>query len=341
MTTLNIDPGELARQAAIFHGTDLASIPRILDQNADTITENVHVRNSRCPDERMKFIFKGLINHLHDFVRETSITTDEWMAAIEFLTQTGQKCTDIRQEFILLSDTLGLSTLVDSINNAKPPNATEGTVLGPFLTADAHQLEHGDAIATEGKGHYMYVEGQVQDTKGNPIPNADIETWETDGFGHYDVQYENRTGPDCRGRLKSQDDGRFAYRAVVPVPYSIPDDGPVAGLVERLGRHIFRPAHLHVQIQAPGFETLTTALYFEGDPYVDSDVVFGVKSSLIMKTQVIEDEERARTYGFPDPAKPFVYLKKDFVLATPEEGLVARDALKQKKRDLDHAKTTG
>ncbi|EAU82116.2 intradiol ring-cleavage dioxygenase [Coprinopsis cinerea okayama7 len=326
-----MDPGALAREAAARNGLDPAKLPPIIDMNSENITENVHIANSNCPDERTKFIFERLITHIHDFVRETSLTTKEWETAIEFLTKTGKMCSDIRQEFILLSDTLGVSTLVDAINNAKPPGATEGTVLGPFLTADAKNLEEGESIATEGKGHYMYVEGRVLDTKGNPVPGAVIETWETDGFGHYDVQYENREEPDCRGRFRSKDDGSFSYRAVVPVPYSIPDDGPVADMVRALGRHTVRPAHLHVRIDAPGFENLTTALYFEGDPYVTSDVVFGVKSSLIMKTEIINDPELSKARGFPDPSKPHVYLKRNFVILTPEEAGAAREALRLKQ----------
>ncbi|RXW21587.1 hypothetical protein EST38_g4271 [Candolleomyces aberdarensis] len=314
-----MDPGEAARQAAAIHGTDFSKIPEFKDITAASITEHVHAINSNCPDERTKFIFKSLTTHIHNFVRETSLTTEEWMAALDFLKATGQKCTDLRHEFILLSDTLGASSLVTAINNPKPPGCTEGTVLGPFFEEDAHDFQFGESIASEGRGHYMYVEGTVLNTKGEPIAGAIIDTWESDGEGKYDNQYENRTGPDCRGRLISDASGKYAYRAVVPVPYGIPDDGPVAQLMGRLGRHIYRPGHLHVQIHAPGYEPLITALYFEGDPYLTSDAVFGVRDSLVVKTELINDPNLARSRGFPDPSKPHVLLKQDFVLPTVEE----------------------
>jgi len=314
-----------SNELALQHGIDLSKLPKIMDMSADSITGCVHAINSNCPDDRMKFVFGKLIDHLHDFVRETSLTTDEWMQSIEFLTKTGQMCTDLRQEFILLSDVLGVSSLVDSINNLKPAEATENTVLGPFFTADAHDVSNGDSIASEGKGDYMVVEGLVTDTQGKPIAGAVIDTWETDGSGQYDVQYENREYPDCRGRLHSADDGSYSFRAVVPVPYPIPSDGTVGNLIKKLGRHVIRPAHLHIRIEAPGFETLTTALYFEGDPYLNSDAVFGVRTSLIVKPELINDVSATQARGFKDQ-KPHVLLRKTFVLATPEEGQQARAA---------------
>ncbi|KAG5636903.1 hypothetical protein H0H81_006438 [Sphagnurus paluster] len=246
-------------------------------------------------------------------------------------------------EFILLSDILGVSTLVDMINNAKPPGATEATVLGPFFTDDAHELSNGESIASEGKGDYMFVEGRVLDIQGNPISGAVIDTWETDGDGLYDNQYPDRDKPDCRGRLISAKDGSYAFRAVVPVPYPIPSDGTVGALLSHLGRHALRPAHLHIMIEAPGFEKLITALYFEGDPYLSTDAVFGVRKSLIVvcapsasikrtqtepflkKPELVTDGEKTKARGFAE-GKPHVYLKKDFILATPAEVAVAREA---------------
>ncbi|KIK02734.1 hypothetical protein K443DRAFT_5879 [Laccaria amethystina LaAM-08-1] len=315
-----------ASKVAAQHGIDLSKLPKFLDMSAETITQNVHAINANCEDERMKFIFKSLVNHLHDFVRETSLTTEEWMTAIQFLTETGKMSSDIRQEFILLSDTLGVSALVDSINHAKPAEATESTVLGPFFTTDAHDVQNGDSIASEGKGEYMFVEGSVLNTSGVPIPAAIIDTWETDSNGLYDTQYSTREVPDCRGRLHSADEGSYAFRAVVPVSYPIPSDGTVGNMLNQLGRHVIRPAHLHIQIEAPGYETLTTALYFEGDPYLTSDAVFGVKSSLIVKPVIENDVAISKARGFKE-AKPHTYLKKDFILATPEEGAAARKKL--------------
>ncbi|KAF5324248.1 hypothetical protein D9619_011402 [Psilocybe cf. subviscida] len=321
-----------AAEKAKHHGIDLSKLPQNLNMNADSITANVHAMNANCKDERTKFIFHSLINHLHDFVRETSLTNEEWMTAIQFLTETGQKCTDIRQEFILLSDTLGVSTLVDSINNAKPPGATEGTVLGPFFTEDAPDLDKGASIASEGKGDYMFVEGIVQDVQGKPIPNAIIDTWETDGHGQYDTQYDNREFPDCRGRLRTAEDGSYAFRAVVPVSYPIPGDGTVGRMMSVLGRHIYRPAHLHIQIAAPGYATLITSLFFKGDPYLTSDGVFGVKSSLIEEPVTVTDLALSKQRGFKE-AKPHAYLKRDFVLATNEQGVEARELVKQRNAD--------
>ncbi|KAF8211081.1 intradiol ring-cleavage dioxygenase [Mycena galopus ATCC 62051] len=330
MSETHEEPMLKANRLAAQHNIDLSKFPQTLDMSADNITENVHAMNAHCPDERMKTVFKSLVTHLHDFIRETSITTEEWMTALEFLTKTGQKCTDIRQEFILLSDVLGVSSLVDSINNAKPPGATEATVLGPFFTTDALDFENGESIASEGKGNYLWVEGKVLDTKGNPIPNCLIDTWETDGHGLYDTQYTQRGGPDCRGRLHTKEDGSFFFRAIVPVSYPIPSDGTVGELLKAQGRHVFRPAHLHMMLEADGFEKLTTAFYFNGDPYLYSDAVFGVKSSLIVDTTTETDVEVTRARGFKE-ATTHQVLKRDFVLATHEEGVEARKLSMTKK----------
>lgn len=303
---------------------DTSKLPNVMNMTASTITENVQRINDSCPDERTRFIFKSFVQHLHNFVRETNLTTQEWMTAINFLTATGQKCTDLRQEFILLSDTLGVSTLVNIINHVKPPGATEATVLGPFFTEDAHDIESGGSIASEGKGNYMYVYGKVADTKGNPVPGAIIETWETDGHGLYDNQYPNREGPECRGRITSRSDGTYSYRAVVPVAYPIPDDGPVGLMLNKLNRHIFRPAHIHMIIKATGYEELTTALYLKNDKFLGSDAVFGVKSSLAVDLEYVDDVEVSKARGFPQ-AKPHYALHYDFILATPEEGAEARE----------------
>ncbi|PBK65989.1 intradiol ring-cleavage dioxygenase [Armillaria solidipes] len=318
-----VEPAILARRVAEQHGVDLSKLPKILDMSAESITPNVHAINANCPDERLKFIFKNLVDHLHDFVRETSITTEEWMTAIQFLTATGKMCSDIRQEFILLSDVVGVSTLVDTLNNVKPPNATETTVLGPFHTEDAKDLENGATIASEGKGDYMFVTGKVMDTKGNPIAGAVLDAWETDETGLYDTQYSDRDGPDCRGKVTSAADGSYSFRAVIPIPYAIPSDGPVGKLIERLGRHVFRPAHLHFKIEAPGYEKLVTALYFKGDPYITSDTVFGVRTSLIVETETITDTSLTLARGF-QRAEPHAELKQDFILATPGECTEAR-----------------
>ncbi|PIL34129.1 hypothetical protein GSI_03840 [Ganoderma sinense ZZ0214-1] len=279
----------------------------------DVITANMTRLTDLTVNDRQRFLFKNLVSHLHSFVRETGLTTKEWEETILFLTRTGQKCTPIRQEFILLSDVLGVSALVDAINNPPENGATESSVLGPFFTDDAPELANGESIASEGKGEYMYVEGRILSVDGTPIPNAAIETWETDANGFYDTQYEGRERADCRGRLHSDKDGYFGYRAVVPVAYPIPGDGPVGELLLRMSRHNMRPNHLHIMVEAPGFRKLVTAFYPEGDTYIESDAVFGVKKSLVVTLETVKDEAEARKRGFPK-GDNFKLLRRDVIL---------------------------
>lgn len=293
-----------------------------LPANDTILTKNAIKYFEQTPNPRNKFIFQNLIRHLHQFVKETDITTEEWMTAIQFLTETGQKCTSIRQEFILLSDVFGVSALVDAINNPAVDKATETSVLGPFFTEDAHDVAYGESIASEGKGDYMLVKGRVTNIQGDPVPNATIDTWETDGFGFYDTQYVKRDGPDCRGRLKTDEKGYYQYRAIVPVSYPIPGDGTVGRMLELVHRHNNRPAHLHLMIEAPGYHKLVTALYPEGDPYVTCDTVFGVKKSLVVKLDTIESDDEAKQYGFKHG--PVKVLNRDFVLLTEQEAAEAR-----------------
>jgi protocatechuate 3,4-dioxygenase beta subunit len=267
---------------------------------AENVTEQVVGSTAAGTDARTREIVSSLVRHLHAFVRDVDLTPDEWLAGIEFLTATGQKCDALRQEFILLSDVLGVSMLVDALANRKPSGATESTVLGPFFTHDAPDVAPHASIASPGKGERLAVSGRVSDTAGKPLAGALLEVWETDGDGLYDTQYASREQPDCRGRIRTAADGSFAFEAVVPVSYSIPTDGPVGALLLRLGRHTFRPAHVHFTIAAEGYEAVTTAIYVDGDEYLDSDAVFGVKASLV---EPFEHGEGLRT------------LHRDFVLA--------------------------
>jgi len=249
------------------------------------------------------------------------------MAAIEFLTRTGQTCTPLRQEVILLSDVLGVSALVDSLNNPVVGGATENSVLGPFYTEDAEDVEHGGSIASEGKGEYMYVEGRVLSTEGDPIADAVIDTWEADHNGFYDTQYADRTHPDCRGRLHTAKDGSFGFRAVVPRAYPIPGDGPVGELLISQGRHNMRPNHLHLMVEAPGYHKLITALYPGGCDFLTSDPVFGVKKSLVVKLEDVNDDREARKRGFPKGGS-FKLLKHDLILLTEDQsGLIRQQAI--------------
>ncbi|KAI0049215.1 aromatic compound dioxygenase [Auriscalpium vulgare] len=318
--------------AAVSNGIPAPEIPLPFPDRPEIITSNLLALTDLAPDPRTRLIFRNLITKMHEFITETSITTEEWMSAIQFLTRTGQTCTPLRQEVILLSDVLGVSALVDALNNPAVGSATESSVLGPFYTEDALDVEQGESIASEGKGEYMFVEGRVLATDGTPISNAAIETWETDANGYYDTQYSDRAAPDCRGRVHSDADGRFAYRAVVPVAYPIPGDGPVGDLLLLLRRHNIRPNHLHLMIDAPGYRKLTTAVYPEGDPYLSSDVVFGVKKSLVVKLTDVNDEAEARKRGFAK-GSTFKLLNFDIVLVTEEE---AEAAAKQRAQEAAH-----
>ncbi|KAH7407465.1 Intradiol ring-cleavage dioxygenase [Cadophora sp. MPI-SDFR-AT-0126] len=290
-------------------------IPPMKDLSADNITQNVHTINSLCEDLRLKFLMKRLVTHLHDFARETRLTSEEWMASIKFLTETGHTCTELRQEFILLSDILGLSLVVDSINHPKPPESTEGTLLGPFHTHDALDLAHGELLSHDPKGEPLLVLCTVKDTKGRPIEGVTVDIWETDSSGHYDTQYEDRQVPDGRGVIKSDKDGVFWFKAINPVPYPIPHDGPVGKLLATLHRHPYRPSHLHFMFEKEGYDHLITALYLRGDPFEVSDAVFGVKSSLLVDIHET-DEATANTYGVEPGTK---LLKRDFVLVSDED----------------------
>ena len=233
-------------------------------------------------DPRFKEIMTVLIRHLHAAVKEIEPTQEEWFQAIQFLTATGHMCDDWRQEFILLSDVMGVSMLVDAINNRKPSGASESTVLGPFHVANAPELELGSNICLDQKGEPMLVKGRVLDTEGAPIANAKVDVWQANDEGFYDVQQKGHQ-PDfnLRGVFRTDDKGRYWFNAVRPKFYPIPDDGPVGKMLVRMGRHPFRPAHLHYIVEAEGFETLTTHTFDPDDPYIHSDAVFGVKESLI------------------------------------------------------------
>jgi hydroxyquinol 1,2-dioxygenase len=270
-------------------------------------------RNAKASSERLKQVMEVLTRKLHEAVKEIEPTQDEWMAAIQFLTRTGQICNEWRQEFILLSDVLGVSMLVDAINNRKPSGASESTVLGPFHVADAPELPMGANICLDSKGEDMVISGRILDTGGHPIQDAIIDVWQANDEGFYDVQQKG-IQPDfnLRGIFRTGADGVYWFRAVKPRYYPIPDDGPVGQLLGQLGRHPYRPAHLHYIIKADGFETLTTHIFDPDDPYIHSDAVFGVKESLLARFDRVHAPDRANAYGF---AGDFWQVKHDFVLA--------------------------
>jgi len=243
------------------------------------------------------------------------------MAGINFLTAVGQICSDVRQEFILLSDVVGLSLLVDSIDHPKPPASTEGTVLGPFHTHEAEHEEHGGTISHDPDGDPCLVLCTVKDTAGKPIEGVKIDIWETDSKGFYDVQYADRKGPDGRAVMESDKEGSFWFKAIVPVPYPIPHDGPVGQLLKKLKRHPYRPSHMHFMFDKPGYDHLITALYLRNDPYETSDAVFGVKESLVVELGTV-NAELAEKYGVKEGSKLMTY---DFVLVTDGEARKLRE----------------
>ncbi|KAF2006886.1 aromatic compound dioxygenase [Amniculicola lignicola CBS 123094] len=303
-------------------------VPILKDLTIDNITENVNRINAQCPDARLKYVLERLVTHMHDFARETRLSTQEWMAGIEFLTAVGKQCTDVRQEFILLSDTLGLSLLVDSIDHPKAPFSTEGTVLGPYHTHDALPGAHGHAISADPSGTPLLCLCRVTDSSQRPVPDVKVDIWETDSKGSYDVQYEGYSGdnPDGRAVLKTDAEGVFWFKAIVPVPYRIPNDGPVGKMLEVLGRHPWRPSHMHFMFEKGGFDHLITALYLRGDPYETSDAVFGVKESLIVDLGTVTSEQ-AKEYDVAEGSKLLTY---DFVLETEADTQKLRNEQAQK-----------
>jgi protocatechuate 3,4-dioxygenase beta subunit len=295
-------------------------VPVLKDLTADNITENVIRINSQCDDARLKYILERLITHLHDFARETRLSSQEWQAGIGFLTDTGKICSDTRQEFVLLSDVFGLSILVDSIDHPKPPNSTEGTVLGPFH-ADAPEISHGDVISSDPNGEPMLVLCTLKDTSGRPIEGAKIDIWESDTTGHYDVQYSDRGVPDGRCVVQSDGDGIFWFKAIKPVPYPVPCDGPVGRLLERIHRHPFRPSHVHFMFEKEGYDHLITSLFIRDDPYETSDAVFGVKNTLVVDLAKVDSDQSAK-YGINQGSWLMTY---DFVLVSDAESSALRD----------------
>lgn len=249
--------------------------------NQDTITQAVLARFAGTPDARLKELMTSLVQHLHAFAREVKLTEAEWLAGIEFLTATGQKCDAKRQEFILLSDTLGLSMLTVAMNNDKPQGCTEATVLGPFHVEGAPHYEDGADVANGAIGEPCVVRGRVLGLGGEAVAGADIEVWQADAAGNYDVQYADLDKFQARGVFRAGADGSFTFRTIVAEPYPIPVDGPVGDMLRATGCHPWRPAHLHFMIKAPGYATLVTHVFRNGDPYLDSDAVFGVRQSLV------------------------------------------------------------
>ena len=268
------------------------------DLNQHTITQEVVDRFADTPDPRLKVLMTSLVTHLHAFAREVHLTEGEWERGIAFLTETGALCDDQRQEFILLSDVLGLSMLTVAMNNDKPAGCTEATVFGPFHVEDAPDYPLGADVANGAIGSPMTVRGTVRGIDGEAVPGATIDLWQADAEGFYDVQRAGLEASQGRGVIHADADGAFHFRTVVPAAYPIPTDGPVGQLLDATKRHPWRPAHLHFRIRAPGYETLTTHVFRDDGPWLDSDAVFGVRQSLVEAWIQQPDGTHSLAYDF-------------------------------------------
>jgi catechol 1,2-dioxygenase len=279
----------------------------------DDITNEALRRFDGTPDPRLREIMLSLVRHLHGFVKDVQLTEAEWLQAIQFLTATGHTCNDMRQEFILLSDTMGVSMVVDLISHRKPAGATESTVFGPFHRPGAPEMPEGGDIAGPGaKGMPAVVYGRVLDPAGRPVANALLDVWQANTDGLYDSQLPDPEQLRMRGKFRTDQNGRFLVKTTRPVHYQIPTDGPVGAMLRATNRHPWRPAHVHFVVSADGYEPVTTHLFDSIDPYLKSDAVFGVKESLIVDFEEhAPGDEAAARLGMDTP---FVTAEYDFVL---------------------------
>lgn len=287
------------------------------DLDVNEITDAVIEQMATTPDPRLREIMEAAVRHMHAFAREVNLTPDEWLKGIAFLTAVGQACTPYRQEFILMSDVLGLSRLVNVMHDAKGREAagTETSLLGPFFREKAPEIELGGTLAQVSQGEEIMLFGRVTDTEGKGVAGAEIDVWQTNAEGLYDLQAHDPSVMDMRGRLRCDGDGNFRFRTVRPIGYSIPMDGPVGELVRQQARHGFRPAHIHILIAAPGYRELVTALYFAEDEHVDSDTVFGVSKSLVVSARA--DLPDAPVTGMPS-------IRYDFTMSRETDGAGGR-----------------
>ena len=253
------------------------------DLNEFTVTEAVLQQMADTPDPRLRDIMAAAVKHLHAFAREVSLKPEEWLFGIKFMTEVGQKCTPFRQEFILLSDTLGLSRMVNILHDGRAETVgTETSLLGPFYRNDSPVLALGESIARDGGGEEIGLFGTVRDEAGVPVPHATIEVWQTDPEGAYDLQAVDPSAMDWRAQFRTDAQGQYRFRATLPLGYEIPMDGPVGAMIAAQRRHGCRPAHTHFLIGAPGYRELVTAIYYGYDQYIESDTVFGVSQSLVV-----------------------------------------------------------
>lgn len=295
------------------------------DLDEFTVTDEALSQMAGTQNPRLKEIMDAAVRHLHAFARDVNLTPEEWLTGIQFLTQVGQACTPIRQEFILLSDVLGLSACVNALHDKKAKElGSQSSLLGPFFREGAPVMPLGSQIVENPTEEEIVVYGQVTDNSGTPLPNALVQVWQTSERGLYDLQERHGESMDMRGNFLTDADGRYYFRTVRPLGYSIPMDGPTGELVKMQGRAGMRPSHIHCLIGAEGHRELVTALYFGDDPHIDNDTVFGVSQSLVVEAK-------------DDPASPMPGLRAvhyDFRLAKAapgESGRVGADPTKLMK----------
>jgi protocatechuate 3,4-dioxygenase beta subunit len=250
------------------------------DVTKDTITDAFIGYLGAGTDERLRFLLTTLVGHIHDFVKETELTHDEWQKALELLYRAGEISDPERNEFVLFSDVLGLSSLVDIVNSS--PDGTPSSVLGPFHILGAPELPVGGDMKNRNEGDTVVVGGRVLTTDGQPIEGAEIEIWQTADNGLYSNQDAAQPDYNLRARMITDADGRYLFSTVRPAPYTVPDDGPVGELLHATGRHPWRPSHLHFIVTADGYRRLVTEVFPSDDPYLDEDAVFGVREQLVM-----------------------------------------------------------
>ena len=265
-----------------------------------------------CPDPRTREVMRALTRHLHAFVVDVRLTQREWERAIAVLTETGRITDEHRQEFILWSDALGVSMLVDALAADRPAGATESTVVGPFWAAGSPLRGYGDSISEQPGGDPLWVHGRVLGVSGEPVPGAEIDVWQNAENRLYAVQDPEAPEAHLRGRFLSEEDGGFAFLAIRPTAYPIPADGPVGAMLEATGRHPWRPAHIHVAVHAAGYEPVATHIFDADSDYLDSDAVFAVKPSLIKRFEPRAADDPDRPAGV---AGPWFSLQTDLVLA--------------------------
>ena len=284
------------------------------------LTAEVVARLGKTKDKRLRQIMTSAVKHLHAFASEVKLTEEEWFEGIKFLTAVGQKCDGKRQEFILLSDVLGLSMMIVALNHKTAPGATEATVLGPFFAHGAKEYGYGGDLR-EGatmKGEDVWVSGRVLGVGGKPIPNATLDIWQAKADGIYDLQTEGEF--ELRGRVKANAKGEYAFASYKPSFYSIPMDGPVGDMIRATSNRHMRPAHMHAIVSAPGYQQVITHVFVQGDKHLDGDAVFAVKNSLIARYRKVDDADEARKLGL---SNPFLKLNFDFTLS-PDKGVKAR-----------------